>query len=197
MDMLDKNYWNSRWQNKETGWDIGNASTPLTAFTDQLIHKNSSILIPGCGNAYEAGHLLSKGFSNITLLDISPLLVDGLTLKLEAHIGNGLQVICDNFFNHQANYDLILEQTFFCALHPSLREAYAKHMHQLLKPQGKLAGVFFNKTFTDNPPFGGKADEYRLLFSPYFTIEKMELCYNSIQPRLGSELFVVLKKNDK
>jgi methyl halide transferase len=194
MDMLDKNYWNSRWQNKETGWDIGNASTPLTAYTDQLINKKSSILIPGCGNAYEAEHLLSKGFSNITLLDISPIPVDELTKRLSLNIGKGLQIICDDFFKHQATYDLILEQTFFCALHPSLREAYVKHMHQLLKPEGKLAGVLFNKTFTEGPPFGGNADEYQLLFSPYFTIEKMEACYNSIQPRLGSELFVVMKK---
>ncbi len=195
MEILDKNYWNSRWQNKETGWDVGNASNPLTAYTDQLINKNSRILIPGCGNAYEAEHLLSKGFSNITILDISPILVDELTNRLAPHIGSGLQIICDDFFNHQSTYDLILEQTFFCALHPSLREAYVKHMHQLLKPQGKLAGVLFNKSFTKGPPFGGNADEYRLLFSPYFTIEKMEPCYNSIQPRLGSEIFFVLKKN--
>ncbi len=194
MDTLDKNYWNSRWQNNETGWDIGKASTPLTAYTNLLIDKNCSILIPGCGNAYEAEHLLSKGFNNITLLDISPLLVTELSLRLQPHISNGIQIICDDFFKHQASYNLILEQTFFCALHPSLRKGYVKHMHQLLKPNGILAGVLFNKTFTTSPPFSGNSDEYRSLFSPYFIIEKLEPCYNSIQPRIGSELFFVFKK---
>jgi len=194
MDTLNANYWNNRWQNKETGWDIGNASTPLAAYTDQITDKAISILIPGCGNAYEAEHLLSKGFTNITLLDISPMLVAELTNRLQPSVGQGLKIICGDFFDHQASYNLILEQTFFCALHPSQREAYAKHIHQLLQPGGTLAGVLFNKDFTDGPPFGGSLKEYELVFGKHFTIQRMEPCYNSIAPRQGSELFIILKK---
>ena len=196
MQTFNATYWNNRWQNQDTGWDIGNASTPLTKYIDQLTDNNIAILIPGCGNAYEAEHLLSKGFTNITLLDISAVLVNELTNRLQPHLSKGLQIICGDFFEHSASYDLILEQTFFCALQPSQREAYAQHMHSLLKPGGRLAGLLFNKDFTSGPPFAGNSEEYKLLFDKYFIIEKMDPCYNSIPLRQGSELFFILKKKD-
>jgi len=72
---LDQDFWNQRYVEQQTGWDLGEASPPLVAIFDQIENKNASILIPGCGNAYEAQYLLEKGFTNITLIDIAPLLV--------------------------------------------------------------------------------------------------------------------------
>ena len=43
-------------------------------------------------------------------------------------------------------------------------------------------------------PFGGDENEYRKLFSGLFDIRVMSPCYNSIPPRAGSELFVVMVK---
>ena len=70
---LTKDFWNNRYKNKETGWDIGYASTPLKNYIDQLENKGIRILIPGCGNAYEAEYLHLKGFNNVFLLDIAPM----------------------------------------------------------------------------------------------------------------------------
>ncbi|MEO7311231.1 MAG: methyltransferase [Chitinophagaceae bacterium] len=193
-NILPADYWNHRWKTGETGWDIGNASSPLVRYCEQLADKNTSILIPGCGNAYEAEYLLGKGFTNITLLDISAVLVTDLTDRLQPYIGNGLTIICGDFFDHTDSYDLIVEQTFFCALYPAKRQAYANQMYQLLNPAGKLAGVLFDRNFPGGPPFGGNIVEYQLLFGPLFSIEKIELCYNSIPARSGSELFFILKK---
>ena len=50
---LDEKYWENRYQQKETGWDIGKISTPLKEYFDQITNKNQHILIPGCGRAYE------------------------------------------------------------------------------------------------------------------------------------------------
>ena len=49
-----QSYWASRYLEKQTGWNIGYASTPITAYVDQLTNKAAKILIPGAGNAYEA-----------------------------------------------------------------------------------------------------------------------------------------------
>jgi thiopurine S-methyltransferase len=107
------------------------------------------------------------------------------------------QVHHEDFFAHQGAYDLILEQTFFCALEPHLREAYAKKMFDLLKPGGQLVGVLFDREFSSpGPPFGGSKEEYRSYFEPFFEIEKFEPCYNSIPARLGTELFIKLRKSD-
>jgi hypothetical protein len=48
-------------RSNETGWDLGQVSPPLKAYIDQLTDKNLRILIPGCGNSYEAEYLLEKG----------------------------------------------------------------------------------------------------------------------------------------
>lgn len=181
-------YWNRRYEQKQTGWDIGYASTPLVEFAESIQKKDIKILIPGCGNAYEASRLYDLGFQEITLLDIAP----ALTKVLEERFADlPIQVITDDFFTHQGQYDLILEQTFFCALDPALRSAYVQKMHELLGPGGLLTGVLFDRDFEGGPPFGGNENEYRMLLAPYFEIRKMEPCYNSIPPRAGTELFFI------
>ncbi|HEY9363401.1 MAG TPA: methyltransferase [Chitinophagaceae bacterium] len=187
----EENYWSQRYKEKQTGWDIGYPSTPIKEYIDQLADKNISILIPGCGNAYEADYLLQKEFVNVTLLDISSALIEKIQKTFAA---KKIKIIQQNFFKHQQQYDLVLEQTFFCALNPSLRTAYADKMIQLLRPGGKLAGVLFNREFNGGPPYGGNEKEYRELFCHRFSECKIEACYNSIPPRKGSELFIQLKK---
>jgi methyl halide transferase len=191
MLQLDDNFWSERYEHHQTGWDIGFASGPLVHYIDQLTQKDARILIPGCGNAYEADYLLQNGFTHITLLDISHTLVAHLN---EHFKGKPIDIIHTDFFDHSGEYDLILEQTFFCALDPLLREAYAQKMLQLLAPAGTLAGVLFNRAFTGGPPFGGSSDEYQQLFSKYFHIKTLETCYNSIAPRKNSEAFFIFNK---
>ena len=91
-------------------------------------------------------------------------------------------------------FDYMIEQTFFCAIDPSRREEYAKQMARLLKPTGELFGVLFDRDFEQSPPFGGSAQEYRETFAPYFRQVLIEPCYNSIEPRQGTELFVRLSQ---
>lgn len=186
---LDEDYWSKRYKEGQTGWDIGYISTPLKAYIDQLSFKDIEILIPGAGNAYEAEYLLSQGFTNVTVCDIS-------AEPLKRWIGNKkIRVIQGDFFELTGQYDLILEQTFFCAIDPTLRPAYVSKMYDLLKPGGKLTGVFFQCEFPkEGPPFGGNKAEYEILFRRKFHIKEFSDAYNSINPRLGNELFVILEK---
>jgi hypothetical protein len=96
------------------------------------------------------------------------------------------------FFQHEGQYDLILEQTFFCAINPALRKDYVAKMKTLLMPEGKLVGVLFDKEFDkEGPPFGGCKCEYEPLFKNDFHFKTFEACYNSAKPREGSELFMI------
>ncbi|MCB0603848.1 MAG: TPMT family class I SAM-dependent methyltransferase [Saprospiraceae bacterium] len=190
---LNADFWNHRWKSGLTGWDIGYASPPLVEYMSQYEDKSVSILIPGCGNSYEAENLLSKGFDNITLIDISEELTNRLRERFKKT--PQVKVIYEDFFNHVGQYDLILEQTFFCAQILERREEYVRHVASLLKKGGRLVGVLFNVDFgKEGPPFGGDENEYRKLFSDLFDIRVMSPCYNSIPPRAGSELFVVMVK---
>lgn len=129
---------------------------------------------------------------DITLIDIAPLLTQTLAEKFKHSEKGRIKIITGDFFEHEGKYDLILEQTFLSALNPSLRPEYAAKMHQLLTPGGRLAGVLFNKHFDESPPYGGGEEEYRELFVPLFDIKVLAPCYNSIQRRAGSELFINL-----
>jgi SAM-dependent methyltransferase len=189
---LDQSYWNSRWNNNETGWDVGYASPAITNYLEKIEDKNIAILIPGCGNAYEAEYLLKNGFENITLIDIAPKAVQ--ILKDKFRNDPQIKVVLGDFFEHEGQYDLMLEQTFFCALPRDLRPNYAKKASEILKPNAKIVGVMFNTNFEhQGPPFGGSVEEYKTYFEPYFKIKTMEDCYNSILPRQGSEVFIQLE----
>lgn len=193
--MLNNKYWDERYLNNQKGWDVGEITTPIKQFVDGVENREMAILIPGCGNAYEAEYLLKKGFNNITLLDISPVLVADIVKKFDQYIGSSLKVVCADFFEFDGEYDLILEQTFFCAIDPSMRRKYVDKVVELLNPSGKLAGVLFNMEFEkQGPPFGGNREEYLTLFEKKLVVEKMELCYNLIKPRENNELFFIATK---
>ncbi|OOG77442.1 SAM-dependent methyltransferase [Algoriphagus sp. A40] len=192
---LDEDFWSFRYQNGATGWDIGYASPPLYQYLCQIHTKTIDILVPGGGNAYEVAAGWALGFQNLHLLDISNLPIHNFLEKNPAFTKS--QIHHQDFFEHKGSYDLVLEQTFFCALEPGLRPVYAKKMHELLNPGGRLVGVLFDREFPQmGPPFAGSAEEYRIYFEPYFELEKFEPCYNSIPERQGSELFIKLKKSD-
>lgn len=190
---LDANYWNSQYVNNSTGWDLGKISTPIKQYFDSIEDKSLSVLIPGCGNAYEAEYLIDNGFKNITIIDIAEDLVGNLKQKFANR--NEVQVLLGDFFELDMQFDLIVEQTFFCALPPFMRQQYAYKTYKLLKPQGKLIGLLFDRNFEQGPPFGGSKKEYIQLFQHAFHLNKIETAENSELPRAGTELWIESQKN--
>ncbi len=191
---LDKKYWDNRYTTSDFGWDLGEISPPLKAYFDGLQNNNLKILIPGAGNSYEAEYLFNKGFRQVYACDFARSALNNLKQRCpefpESHL-----LESDFFELEERAFDLIIEQTFFCALNPSLRKKYFEKMHDLLKTDGKLVGLLFDdKLNSDVPPFGGSAEEYKPLFEPYFMAHRYEPCTNSVKPRAGRELFIELLK---
>ncbi|MEZ5045830.1 MAG: methyltransferase [Chitinophagaceae bacterium] len=190
---LDKDYWNAQYSSNNTKWDLNEVSPAIRQYIDQIQDSNIKILIPGCGNAHEAHYLLQKGFKNIHLIDIAPVLVNNLKEKYKNN--HYIEIIEGDFFEHQESYDLILEQTFFCAIAPTMRQAYADKVYELLKPHGKLVGVLFDKEFEfDGPPFGGCKCKYVNYFEGRFDFKVFEKCSLSHPKRKDEELFIILQK---
>ncbi|PDS24772.1 methyltransferase domain-containing protein [Flavobacterium branchiophilum] len=192
---LDQNYWDLQYQSQATGWDLGSVSPPIQLYINQITNKNAKILIPGCGNAYEAAYLLEQGFTNITVIDIAPTLVQNLKDKFQNN--PNITIILGDFFEHQGQYDFIIEQTFFCALPPMMRLQYIVKNHQLLSQNGKLVGLLFNKHFESGPPFGGTLAEYESIFGHAFAFNVLENCTHSVAARAGNELFFECQKNEQ
>ena len=191
---LDKKFWEDKYSKNKLGWDIGYVSTPLKEYIDQLSNKELKILVPGAGNGYEVKYLFERGFENVFVVDIALQPLKNIKSRITVFPKN--QLIQTNFFDlEEGDFDLILEQTFFCALDPKLREAYAIKMKSVLKDKGKLVGLLFDFPLTDQgPPFGGDINEYQKLFKQHFKLKTLERAYNSIEPRKGNELFFIFEK---
>ncbi|PKD17799.1 SAM-dependent methyltransferase [Salegentibacter salinarum] len=186
-------FWSQRYEQNQTGWDIGEVSTPLKHYIDQLEDKELKILIPGAGNAYEAEYLFKQEFKNVYVADISKKPLHNLKTRFPDFPEE--QLLHIDFFEIEDSFDLILEQTFFCALPIASRQEYAKKSADLLNENGLISGLLFKFPLTEQgPPFGGNKEEYLTYFSPYFEIEILETCYNSIKPRQGNELFFKFRK---
>ena len=196
MNKFNQKYWEDRYQNNETQWDLKEVSPPLKSIIDHLYvtypaNKEIKILVPGAGSGYEVAYLFNKGYKNIYAIDLAAKPLEKILKQCPDFPKS--QLIQGDFFelNHN-DFDLILEQTFFCALDPSLRTAYVTKMHQLLKTGGKLTGLLFQFPLTnEGPPFGGSIEEYFELFETQFQIKFIETAQNSIKPRADKELFFI------
>ena len=189
-------FWSKRYQNAQTGWNIGYPSTPLKTYIDQLENKHIKVLIPGAGNAYEAEYLFQQGFTNVFVLDIADAPLRAFQKRVPDFPSS--QLIQGNFFEHAGQYDLIIEQTFFCSFPPTTenRQSYGQKMATLVNPNGKLVGLWFDIPLTgdlEKRPFGGTKEEYLSYLTPYFEVHTFEPAHNSIPPRKGTELFGIFQ----
>ena len=189
---MNKNFWEERYQKNETGWDVGKITTPLKEYIDQIENKELKILIPGAGNGYEFDYLSEKGFKNIFVIDLAKQPLENIKKRNPTFENNLIQ---GDFFDLDTTFDLVIEQTFFCALNPDLRTNYISKMESLLTKKGKIAGLLFDFPLTEvGPPFGGSEEEYLKLFSEKFNVKTLAKAHNSIKPRKDKELFFIFEK---
>ncbi len=191
---MNKNYWDKRYLNGNTPWTLNRVAPPLQYYFETIRPpKDLKILIPGAGSSPEAMFLYENGYKNVFVLDISELAISEFEGKYPEF--PKANIIHGDYFDHTEGYDLIVEQTFFCALPLAIRKQYVFHTKQILVLGGKLIGLFFQGEFNgEGPPFRASKLEYEELFQEQFRISKIEECYNSIPPRQGSELFFIFEK---
>lgn len=186
---LSEDFWENKYKTNKIGWDLGEVSPPLKTYFDQLTNKDLKILIPGGGNSYEAEYLFNIGFKNVYVVDVSETALHNLKNRVPNFPLS--QLIHADFFDLDDSFNLIIEQTFFCAINPNLRKKYASKMWDLLSEKGKLVGLLFDaKLNEDHPPFGGNETEYITYFESHFTMDVFTKCYNSYHNRQEMELFV-------
>ncbi len=159
------NQWEDRYQQGQTGWDRGAASDNLFYWINNKILKPCRILIPGCGNGYEAIALAQQGFE-VVAIDIAPTPVKNLREALDAK-GLQAEVIQADFFEWRPDkpFDAIYEQTSLCALPPELWSQYEDRLFSWLKPGGQLFAHFMQTGQDGGPPFHCEIGDMRSLFT--------------------------------
>jgi methyl halide transferase len=151
----DAEFWRSRYRTGRTPWDLGGVSAPVQTLVERWFPPAGRVLVPGCGRGYEALFLAARGYE-VTALDLVPEPL--LDLRVQAQVrGLRLDIREGDMFDlpdtENGRYDVLLEQTCLCALHPDLYADYEALALRVLKPGGQLLGVFMQVPFTDGPPY--------------------------------------------
>lgn len=191
---LGPDFWNSRYLEGETGWDLGEPSPPFVTLHRQGVIRPCRVAIPGCGRGWEVVWLARAGY-DVTGIDFAPEAIRHVreaarTASVAPEVVNADVLALPNSL--AGRFDLVLEQTCFCALPPSRRPEYVEAVHRLLAPQGRLVALFYECGGDDGPPFSVDPEEVRRLFAPRFVIESLERTPHSHERRAGKEWLGVL-----
>jgi SAM-dependent methyltransferase len=193
---LDASAWDERWKKADTPWDQGGPAPPLVnAVTRGDVAPPARVLVPGCGAGHDARFLASRGF-DVVGIDISESAV-AKARELAAKDGVRAAFELVDLFAPPASlgtFDVVWEHTCFCAIDPSLRERYVDAVANLLRPRGRLFGLFFLIRPETGPPFGATIDEVRHRFSRRFAVDALRTATDSHPARAGKEAWAAMTR---
>lgn len=188
--VANSEYWEHRYQEGTTRWDLGKASPPLVSLLNSPeAPKPGSVAVLGCGRGYDAMLFAEYGFDAIGF-DFAPLAITEATTLAQVN-QNSAHFLQRDIFNLASGFpsyfDYVIEHTCFCAIDPEKRPDYVKLVRQILKPKGELIGVFFTHSRSGGPPFGITTEAIEQYFEPDFKILSLVPITNSVPERQGEE----------
>jgi len=183
-------FWDERFESGFTPWDQAGVPAAFKSFAAR--HIGLPVLIPGCGNAWEALVLARQGWQ-VRAIDFSPGAIAAARDQLGAHADVLEQA---DFFAYEPPFKpgWIYERAFLCALPPARRPDYARRMAALLPEGGLLAGFYFFGVTPKGPPFGIERADLEALLSPDFELVEDEAVTDSIPVFAGRERWLTWRR---
>ncbi len=200
-------FWDYLFRSGTTPWEAGRAPLALRDFavryeTHDFVQHTAQhatpesqprVLIPGCGSAWDAAFLASRGWS-VTALDFSTAAVASARATL-GDSWQGTLLLADFFsFDLGTAFDVIYERAFLCALPRHRWANYAQRMAELLPPGGLLAGFFFLSDEARGPPFGILPQQLDNLLAPDFARREDRPVDDSLPVFAGHERWQVWQR---
>uniref|UniRef100_A0A0E0D9G9 Thiol methyltransferase 2 n=1 Tax=Oryza meridionalis TaxID=40149 RepID=A0A0E0D9G9_9ORYZ len=204
--------WSRCWEEGVTPWDLGQP-TPAVV---ELVHSGTlpagdatTVLVPGCGSGYDVVALSGPGrfVVGLDICDTAIQKAKQLSAAAAAGADDGdgsssfFAFVADDFFKWEPPepFHLIFDYTFFCALHPSMRPAWAKRMADLLRPDGELITLMYLAEGQEaGPPFNTTVLDYKEVLNPLgLVITSIEDNEVAVEPRKGMEKIARWKRMAK
>uniref|UniRef100_M8C8U4 Methyltransferase domain-containing protein n=1 Tax=Aegilops tauschii TaxID=37682 RepID=M8C8U4_AEGTA len=130
--------WRRCWEQGVTPWDLGEPTPAVVKL------------------GYDAV-ALSGGGRSVVGLDVCDAVIQRARQR-----SSDVAFVCADFFTWSPPepFHLIFDYTFFCALDPSLRPAWAARMEELLRPDGELITLMYLPQDQDSgPPYNTTVHE--------------------------------------
>lgn len=195
---LGPDYWETRYREGRTGWERG---VPTPAFVRLLESSRAPrpgrMAVPGCGRGHDALLFATAGHQ-VHGIDVAPTAVAdalamadraGVTDRATFEVGNVLDI--GQRYPH--SFDYVLERACFCALDPSVRDAYLASIALALRPGGRLIGSFFVGTPAGGPPFAVPWEDIMASLAPWFDVEEQDDA-RAEGLMSGTDLFAILRR---
>ena len=189
-DTARSQYWDDRYQNRNTPWELQQPTPAFVSFLDSSQSPQpGKAAVLGCGTGNDALWFVKKGFE-VTGFDFAPAAV-AIARDRAREMQIEVQFLQRDIFalgeEFSGQFDYVIEHTCFCAILPEQRDRYVEIARSLLKPQGFLLGVFFTHSRPGGPPFGATSEEIYNYFQPSFQVISLDPVKNSIPKRQGEE----------
>lgn len=206
-DHMNIQFWQTKYKEDHTPWDIGQVAPAFAKYISELepkkqIHQVLKVCVLGCGRGHDAFYFADKGFETYGFdfakdaIDFCNKVKGKRGLKtIYFHQKDFFELVKDKTWN--GFFDYVIEHTSFCAINPKKRKEYIDLISYLLKPKGRLIGLFFIRPKElGGPPYGISPEKLRTLFNKGFKeIIKLycEKCLHETTLE-GEEYFGVFEK---
>ena len=167
MDCTEPEFWEERYRANRMPWDLQGVPPALIKFLQRTLEKGT-VLLPGCGSGYEVQAFQEYGWQPLAI-DFSPAAIE----RARAILGSRASAVRRADFFHGdlgGPFDFVYERPFLCSMLPERWPAYVERMTALLKPGGRLIGIFAYGEEPEPPPFPLTDATARALFGSSFVL---------------------------
>jgi SAM-dependent methyltransferase len=192
---LDATFWEGRYQDGTTRWNLGQPAPPFVRFLNSpAAPPPGRIAVLGAGHGHDALLFAQHGFE-VVGFDFAPSAIASGTEAAQVRRLSAQFLQRDIFTlpeEFSASFDYVLEHTCFCAIDPTQRSNYVNVVRSILRPSGKLIALFWAHERVGGPPFGVTIAALRQYFAPYFDFLRFDLAPDSVESRKDEEYFAYL-----
>lgn len=183
--------WEKCWEQGLTPWDLGKPTPILQQLHQMGALPKGRALVPGCGMGYDVVSIACPE-RYVVGIDISEIALNrAVQLFSSSPNANHFIFLKEDFFTWHPTelFDLIFDYTFFCAIEPEMRVAWAEQMSGLLRPDGELITLMFPiSDHVGGPPYKVSISDYEEVLCP-MGFEAISIMDNelAVGPRKGKE----------
>jgi SAM-dependent methyltransferase len=201
-DVSAARYWEAIYEAGRPGWDLGAPAPPLAgAIARGLVAPPARVAVLGAGYGHDALFFARAGFA-VTGFDFAaPAVLAARRAAEEAGLAARCRFEQRDIFDlgreRPGAFDLVVEHTCFCAIDPSRRPEYVRVAAAILRPGGRLLGLFYLRPANPTgPPWPAEREEIERLFTREgpFRLLSAEIPADSVERRLGREWLVTLER---
>lgn len=188
---MELSYWQSRWQNDNTGWHMNQVYPLLPDLWPRLsIKANAQVLVPLCGKSLDMKWLAEQG-CQVTGVEISRKalkeFMEGVLAPFSTTSSHGFAIYkSKNIILWEGDFlklpatgiatpDLIYDKASMVALPPDLRNDYAQKVLSLCSAHTKilLQTFEYKQAEMTGPPFSVDEKEIREYFGKRFFLQQL------------------------